>query len=102
MDTQWFKKIFTPKRCDCENQELTLKDVPIGKSVIIKCLRGEPGTCQRLREMGFCESSVVQKVADSGALICKVCEAKVIISKKLANNIIISDVCAKDGHTNTD
>ncbi len=99
---KWLKEKLTYKTCDCESGERTLHDVPIGKSVVIDCLRGEPGTCQRLREMGFCESSVVQKIADSGALICKVCEAKVIISKKLANNIIVRDICAKDKMTNAD
>lgn len=89
MFNQWFKSVLGKKTSD--QQEKTLKDIPVGESAIIECLRGEPSICQRLREMGFCESSVVHKLADSGALICKVCEAKVIISKRLANNIIVKN-----------
>ena len=97
----WIKKIFSRKQCGCEATETTLKDVAVGSRVTIECLRGEPGVCQRLREMGFCESATVQKIADSGALICKVCEAKVIISKRLAKNIVVRDVCSKDKSSKT-
>lgn len=92
----WIQKIIKPKQCGCETGEKTLKDAPVGASVAIQCLRGESGVCQRLREMGFCESAVVHKVADNGALICKVCDAKLVISKKLAENIIVKDICSKD------
>ena len=96
MSKNWFEKLFSRRQCACEADEKTLKDVDVGKSVVIECLRGEHGTCQRLREMGFCESATVQKLVDSGALICKVCDAKVVISKKLAENIIVKDICAKN------
>jgi len=91
----WWKKILGKKQCACETTGKTLKDADVGQSVAIECLHGEEGVCQRLREMGFCESSVVQKLADSGALICKVCDAKVVISKKLAENIIVKDLPAR-------
>ena len=48
--------------------------------------------------MGFCEDAVVKKIADSGSLICKVCDAKVILSKELAENIIVKDICPCSGH----
>lgn len=73
-------------------QEKRLTQVDIGQTVLIKHLQGEPAVCQRLREMGFCEKAIVKKMADSGALICKVCDTKIIISKELAENIIVSHV----------
>lgn len=94
-------KIFGRKKCGCENSEQSLKDVAVGASVSIDCLRGEQAACQRLREMGFCESATVHKLADNGALICKVCDAKVVISKKLAENIIVKNVCSKDSQNKT-
>ena len=96
----WFKKIFNLQKeeCVCHAPAKNLSEVSTGKRVQIKCLHGEEGTCQRLREMGFCESAIVDKVADSGALICKVCDSKVVISKKLAENIIVQDVCQLKGH----
>jgi ferrous iron transport protein A len=93
----WFNKLLGKKQCGCESGEQTLKDVEVGASVAIECLRGEQAACQRLREMGFCESAIVQKIADNGALICKVCDAKLVISKKLAENIIVKDVCTNAG-----
>ncbi len=94
----WFKSLFNLKKdkCACQSSCQNLTQVPTGKTVRIECLNGEEGACQRLREMGFCEQSVVQKIAQSGALICKVCDSKVIISKKLAENIIVNDVCQKE------
>lgn len=96
----WFKKIFTSKKdaCACASPEKNLAQADIGRQLQVKCLHGEESACQRLREMGFCESSVVEKIADSGALICKVCDSKVVISKKLAENIVVSDICHLKGH----
>jgi len=96
----WWKKILGAKKeeCTCGKSCQKLSEAATGSRLHIECLHGEEGTCQRLREMGFCESSVVEKIADSGALICKVCDSKVVISKKLAENIIVSDICHLKGH----
>ena len=88
----WFRKIVAPNECAPCAGDKTLSDVDTGKSVRIKCLQGDASVCNRLREMGFGESAVVEKVSDSGALICKVCGTKVIISKGLAKNIIVNDL----------
>src|SRR3989338_4526955 len=88
----WWRRLFAPKARGCCAGEKTLNDVGTGRSVRIECLRGEEGVCQRLREMGFCESAVIEKVADSGGLICRVCDARIAISKGLARNIIVKDV----------
>ena len=89
----FFQKKFQKKECACSSNETPLTEIENGHSVRIQCLKGEAGACQRLREMGFCESAVVHKIADSGALICQVCDAKLVISKDLAQNIIVKDVC---------
>ena len=96
----WLKKIFKIKdvECICQSPAKSLSEASVGQRLEIKCLKGEEGTCQRLREMGFCESSIIEKVADGGALICKVCDSKLVISKKLAENIIVQDICQMKGH----
>ena len=95
----WLKQFFPAKTCcECCKQERTLSDVDAGHSVAITCLRGEEGVCQRLREMGFCESAIVEKVSYNGALICRVCDAKVALSRRLAQNIIVQDVCQGKDH----
>ena len=67
----------------------TLHDAAIGKPVRVKAIQGEPAVCQRLREMGFCEYAEVCKVAESGALICRICGSHVVLSKGLAKNILV-------------
>lgn len=76
-----------------------LCEVPNGESVRIVGLRGVDADCQRLREMGFCEQAEIEKIADNGALICRVCNGKVIISQGLARNIWVTDRSAKGGST---
>ena len=100
MPNTWWKRIFAFKRseCVCHAKTKTLCDAKTGRILRIECLRGEDGVCERLREMGFCESSVVEKIADSGALICKVCDAKIILSKGLAQSVIVKDICPCKGH----
>src|SRR3954464_10648537 len=101
MSQPWWKKILNLKtdQCACGSSSKKLSEVSVGSRLQIECLHGEEAACQRLREMGFCESSIVEKVADSGALICKVCDSKVVISKKLAENIVVKDVCQLKGHS---
>lgn len=96
----WWQKMFNVKKaeCACHTLAKNLSEVSTGQSFQIKCLQGEEGVCQRLREMGFCESALVEKIADSGTLICKVCDSKLVISKKLAENIIVKDICQLKGH----
>lgn len=67
----------------------SLCDVCAGEQVLIECLRGDHGECQRLREMGFCENAQIQMIAHNSAFICKVCDSKIIISEGLARNVIV-------------
>ena len=96
----WWKKIlqFRKTECTCDTPNRSLSESSVGKYLRIKGIHGEEDVCQRLREMGFCESSIVEKIADSGTLICKVCDSKIVISKKLAENIIVQDICQLKGH----
>mgnify|MGYP001615792473 CR=1 FL=1 len=93
------RKIFAKKSfktIESIKQEKTLCDACEGEVVRIECLRGEVNDCNRLREMGFCESARVEKILHSSALICKVCETNVIVSEGLAKNIIVGE-CTEKG-----
>ncbi len=85
-----FKKKIS-KMEDTQSDAKTLSDVKNGESVRVECLRGKTSDCQRLREMGFCELAKVVKVTGSRAMVCKVCDTKVVISEELAKNVIIAD-----------
>ena len=91
MSNAWWKSFFAARKTSGTNGETTLIDIPAGHRVQIERLKGEDGVSHRLREMGFRESAVVDKIADSGALICKVGDARVVISRKLAENIFVKD-----------
>ena len=88
----WLENIFGNRKINIANGEVLLSDIASGHRVKIIRLRGEDGVIHRLREMGFRESAVVDKMIDSGAIICKVADARVAISKKLAQNIFVEDM----------
>lgn len=72
-----------------------LGDVAVGLPVRIRELCGEPGVCQRLREMGFCEFAEICKVAQGEALICRIANGRVILSERLAENILVESIPKK-------
>ena len=69
----------------------TLSEVNNGESVRVEALLGEIVDCQRLREMGFCEQAKIMRIAGSKALICKVCDSRVVISEALAKNVVVEN-----------
>lgn len=90
--TAWLTNFLGLGKKDLAKGEFRLSDIPSGHRVKIVRLSGEDSVVHRLREMGFRESSVIDKVADSGAIICKVADARVAISKKLAQNIFAENL----------
>jgi Fe2+ transport system protein FeoA len=50
--------------------------------------------CVRLRELGFCESSQVRKIADGGALICMLMGTRVAIGRNLGRSVLVEKVRA--------
>jgi len=80
-------KVF--KKTAVNQREKSLYDVKDGQSVLVHRVVGEPSECQRLNEMGFCESAKVEKVIENGAVICKVCNTRVVLSEGLARSIIV-------------
>lgn len=96
----WFSKKKEPS-AKGRSRPKTLCDVCEGESVRIECLTGDTNDCQRLREMGFCEKSRVEKISGKKTLICRVCDTKVVISHGLAKNIIIGE-CTEEGDVMTE
>jgi ferrous iron transport protein A len=46
--------------------------------------------CDRLRDLGFCESLKVRKLANGRNLICTVCGTRLAISRELAEEVKVS------------
>jgi ferrous iron transport protein A len=64
-----------------------LNAVRPGASVRVLKLEGRPEVCNRLREMGFCEDSVVRCLQSGAACICQIQHSRVGLSSQLARQI---------------
>lgn len=67
----------------------TLLAAPVGERLKLLQLLGQPALCQRLREMGLCESAEIIKVGQGAAVLCQVCGTRVALSRDLAEAIVI-------------
>ncbi|MFT4546884.1 MAG: ferrous iron transport protein A [Verrucomicrobiales bacterium] len=73
--------------CDV-NSSLTLSEAGVGRDFTIRVVDGPH--CERLRDMGFCESLQVRKLSDGRNLICSVCGTRMAISRELAEEVKVS------------
>jgi len=81
----------------CEPSICPLSRVVAGAAVRIKRLDAPPEITNRLREMGFCEEQQIKLLSRHPNLICLVCNARLGISPKLADNIFVELVPAGRG-----
>lgn len=71
---------------DLESDSLqSLTQAQVGCDFQIRRLDG-PG-CEQLRNLGFCESIQVRKLANGRNLICSVCGTRVALSSDLADQV---------------
>ena len=68
---------------------VTLLTAPVGRKMRLHSLDSRPETCQRLREMGFCESAQIIKLSSGSNLICQVCGTRLALSRDLGNCILL-------------
>ena len=66
-----------------------LSNVNTGVAVRIKQLSAPPEVTHRLREMGFCEEQKIKLLSRHSNLICQVCNARLGISTRLAEKILV-------------
>lgn len=66
-----------------------LSRVQAGTTVCIKQLSTSPDVSERLRELGFGEQQKIKLLACESSYICQVCNARLGISKKLAEAILV-------------
>jgi ferrous iron transport protein A len=73
-------------------QRLSLVELPAGVPSRVTGLNGQPEFSQRLREMGFCESAVIQKIAGKQMVICELCGTRVALSDRVAGDIEVEPI----------
>ena len=69
-----------------------LSRVEPGTTVCIKQLTATPEMTSRLRELGFCEQQKVKLLTRDSNIICQVCNARLGISQKVADAILVEPV----------
>ena len=69
--------------------DTTLCEALAGRPWRVKRLAGTPDTCQRLREMGFCEEARVEKLSHHHLLLCAVCGTRLAIDRETARGIVV-------------
>jgi Fe2+ transport system protein FeoA len=57
--------------------------------VCIKRLATAPDVTNRLRELGLCEEQWIKLLARQSTYICQVCNARLAISGRLADSIMV-------------
>jgi Fe2+ transport system protein FeoA len=72
-----------------------LSRVQAGTMVCIKQLSATPEMAERLRELGLCEEQNIKLLVRDSNLICQVCNARLGISEKLAELILVEAVPGK-------
>ncbi|MEN9677330.1 MAG: FeoA domain [Verrucomicrobiota bacterium] len=75
-----------------DTQLAPLNRVRAGCVVIIKRLTAAPEVNQRLREMGFGEEQRVKVITLQNNVLCQVCNARLGLSAKLAESILVQPV----------
>jgi Fe2+ transport system protein FeoA len=69
-----------------------LSRVKAGVAVRIKQLCASPETQARLREIGLGEDQIIRLLTSHTNFICQVCNARLAISEKLAQAILVVEV----------
>jgi Fe2+ transport system protein FeoA len=72
-----------------------LSRVNTGVAVRIKQLATPPEVTHRLREMGFCEEQKIKLLSRQTNIICQVCNARLGISARLAEKILVEPLPRK-------
>ncbi len=75
-----------------------LSRVKAGSVVCIRSLTTTPEVSDRLRELGFCEQQRIRLLNRQSSIICQVCNARLAISEKLADSILVEPVPAPMPH----
>ena len=73
---------------------IPLSRLPAGSEARVYRLEGKDDVCQRLREIGFCESAVICRVGGQHSLVCKVCGTRVALHRLLADSIHVEPLVA--------
>jgi ferrous iron transport protein A len=68
---------------------LPLCQLPAGSAGRVRQLVGGVDFCQRIREMGLCESAFVAKIGGSGPFLCQINGTRIALSHSAAKCVMV-------------
>jgi ferrous iron transport protein A len=68
---------------------MRLTELPNGAAGRVCALEGQAEVCQRLREMGIGESTIIERLSGQGTLLCLVSHTRIALSEGAARHIVI-------------
>jgi ferrous iron transport protein A len=71
------------------NLTLPLCQLPSGGMGRIQAITGDVSFCQRIRELGFGESTVITKISGTGPFICLVNGTRIALGHGAAAQIVV-------------
>jgi ferrous iron transport protein A len=77
----------TPQELETDSL-MSLAQARVGCDFRIRMLEGP--ACEQLRNLGFCESLQVRKLANGRNMVCSVCGTRLAISRELADQVLVS------------
>ncbi len=75
-------------------KNIPLCQLPAGSTGRVFKLGGDEGFCQRVREMGFGEASLVTKISGSSTSLCLVNGTRIALNHRAAMNILVEPIPA--------
>ncbi|HVW22157.1 MAG TPA: FeoA family protein [Opitutaceae bacterium] len=75
-------------------RRIPLSELPRGSRARICSLEGDSGFCTRLREIGFCETALIERLGGTETLLCRLCQSHVALSSAAARRIVVEFIAA--------
>jgi ferrous iron transport protein A len=69
-----------------------LCQLPVGATGRICVIKGDGDFCQRIRELGFSEATLVTKITGSTTSLCQVNGTRIALSHAAAMNILVERI----------
>lgn len=69
-----------------------LCQLPVGATGRVCAINGDDDFCQRIREMGFSEATLVTKITGSTTSLCHVNGTRIALSHAAAMNILVERI----------
>ena len=76
---------------------IPLTNLSQGEKARVTSLEGEATLCTRLREMGFCEAAIVERISGAHTVLCQICGTKVALNGRAARHVIVQPLSSGVG-----